>query len=58
MAMMDPKTDKAMIVMSPRTANEVSGTRPEFVIRKEDNEDTFLYYESFIENALVNQATG
>lgn len=54
----DPLASKGMAVISPRTANEVSGTRPEFVLRRSEHEEAFLYYWSFVENGIANQGWG
>lgn len=54
----DPLAAQGMAVISPQTANEVSGTRPEFVLRRSDHEEAFLYYWSFVENGIANQGWG
>lgn len=55
MTVIDPLSDNGMAVLSPRTPSEISGKRQEFVLRRKDHPDAFLYFWSFVDNGIANQ---
>jgi hypothetical protein len=48
----DPDRDDGFAILSPRTSDPRSASRPQYLVRKQENREGFNYYWSTVENAL------
>lgn len=54
-SVVDPDTDRGLIVLSPRTSSQVSMARPQIILRRKYDEAAFKYYRQSIDNASGNE---
>lgn len=54
-SVIDPGGQDGMMVVSPRTSDPKSASRPQFAIYKDNNPEGFTYYWSYIENSLSDR---
>jgi hypothetical protein len=54
MSFRDPKDSGALLIISPRVANEANDSRPQFVVRSSTCPTTFAYYWGNVNNCFNN----
>lgn len=55
LSFVDPDQDDALVVVSPRTSSTNSGTRPDFIFKREDHPDLYSHYWSFASHGEAHQ---